>query len=274
MTATPLPALDAPRPGGELGRWTVSLLLVVGLHAAGFLALLTWRAPIELVEPPPPAVMIDMAPAPTPPAPPQLALPLPEPPPPPVIQPPPRFEPPPVQEPPPPVLAKPEVALPPPPPPPPPKPVPRRVEKPPPPRPVPQPPLAAAPPVEAPPVAAPPVAAPPVAAPPAAAPAAAPVAVPSTPPTYQGILIAQLDRHKRYPRAAEMRGEQGTPTLRFTLARSGKVLAYKLDRSSGSKLLDQEALAMIQRADPLPPFPPEMAQAEQEFTVPVNFKLR
>jgi protein TonB len=38
--------------------------------------------------------------------------------------------------------------------------------------------------------------------------------------------------------------------------------------------LDAEALALVQRAQPLPPLPPEMEQATIELVVPLRFQLR
>ena len=62
--------------------------------------------------------------------------------------------------------------------------------------------------------------------------------------------------------------------LRFAIDRSGKVLDYRIEKSSGFELLDREAVAMIQRASPLPPMPPEMRADRLEVVVPVPFVLR
>ncbi|MBI3515575.1 MAG: energy transducer TonB, partial [Proteobacteria bacterium] len=218
-----------------IGRWTASLLAVVLVHALGAAALLSWRTPVASIEPPPAAVMIELAPLPAPT------------PPPPVIQPP---EPAVVEE----VLPepvvvppKPDVVLPPPRPKP--KPVPQRIEQPPPPQVEPTP----TPPRPPEPVAAAPA---PVTAPPVAT------------PSYQGLLLSHLERNKRYPREARLRRQEGVATLRFTVDRDGKLLAFKLERSAGHAILDDEVLAMIQRAAPLPPFAPEMAEPRVEFVVP------
>ena len=63
-------------------------------------------------------------------------------------------------------------------------------------------------------------------------------------------------------------------TLRFTLNRNGGVTARGIARSSGYPALDQEALAMVGRASPFPPFPRTMPQATVNLTVPVRFSLR
>ncbi len=60
----------------------------------------------------------------------------------------------------------------------------------------------------------------------------------------------------------------------FTMDRAGHVLAATLVHSSGSLALDEEAMALIRRAEPLPPVPAEMPGATVTLTVPVTFALR
>lgn len=92
--------------------------------------------------------------------------------------------------------------------------------------------------------------------------------------TYQSRLMRHLNRVKRYPPEAQRRRVEGVALLSFTIDPAGRVLAFRLERSSGNPLLDDETLAMIQRASPLPALPPEMARARLELVVPVEFTLR
>jgi protein TonB len=250
--------------GSGVRRWGLSLLLVLGLHAIAALLLTPRQRPIEPSMAPPAAVMIDLAPLPpaTPPQP-QARQPEPLPPPPVPEPPPPEPEPPP----------QPELALPPPEPVPPPHPavtLPRPPPKPKhPPKPKPRP-------VEH---APPQMAAPPPLPPPAAAPRSAPAAPSSAAATsaranWQAQLMAWLSRHKRYPRPAQEQRQQGTAYLRFSLDRGGRVLAARLERSSGFPLLDEEVLALVHRAQPLPPPPVEVAGDRFELVVPVAFSIQ
>ena len=105
--------------------------------------------------------------------------------------------------------------------------------------------------------------------------ASAPLAPPSNAvPTWRGELVGRLQRAKRYPDSARSRGEQGVAMTTFTMDRAGHVLATSLVRSSGSPALDEEAVALIRRAEPLPPMPAEMPGATVTLTVPVSFALR
>jgi protein TonB len=92
--------------------------------------------------------------------------------------------------------------------------------------------------------------------------------------SYRSLLSAHLQRFKQYPAGARAAGEQGTSMLSFTVGRNGRVLASRLARSSGHASLDAETLDLIRRAQPLPPFPPEMKQASMSYTMAIPFSLR
>ena len=93
------------------------------------------------------------------------------------------------------------------------------------------------------------------------------------PPSYLSLLHSALERNKDYPRAARQKRQQGRAMLRFAIDRSGKVLDYKIEKSTGYDTLDREVVAMIRRASPLPPMPAEMSGDRLEVVVPVPFTL-
>jgi periplasmic protein TonB len=93
-------------------------------------------------------------------------------------------------------------------------------------------------------------------------------------PSWQTSLVRQLQRYKRYPPEARSRNEQGIVLLSFSLDRSGHVLAHRILKPSGYADLDAEVMAMIMRAEPLPPFPDSMPQARLDLTVPIRFSLQ
>jgi protein TonB len=92
--------------------------------------------------------------------------------------------------------------------------------------------------------------------------------------SYNQLVAAHLQRFRQYPSGAKAAGEQGTARLSFTLGRSGQVLGSRLAGSSGHPALDSETLAMIRRAQPFPPMPPELKQASMSFSIPVQFSIR
>ena len=97
---------------------------------------------------------------------------------------------------------------------------------------------------------------------------------PRVAPSWQADLVKHLQQYKRYPTAAQAKGEQGVVLLGFSVDRSGRVLAHRIVQSSGHADLDQEVMEMIVRAQPLPAFPPSMTQEKLDLTVPIRFSLR
>jgi periplasmic protein TonB len=93
-------------------------------------------------------------------------------------------------------------------------------------------------------------------------------------PSWQTELVRRLEQYKRYPGDAQSRGVEGVVMLSFSVDRNGRVLAHDIVRSSGHPELDKEVVSMIERAQPLPPFPPSMPQAKLDLTVPIRFSLR
>lgn len=124
------------------------------------------------------------------------------------------------------------------------------------------------------------LAAPPPAAPVAPATIAAAPTVAAVPvqgaglPNFAGTLMAHLGRHKRYPAEARDQRHEGVATVRFSMDRNGRVLAVRLEKGSGFALLDQEALAILQRAAPLPRIPDALTGDVLELVIPVQFSLR
>ncbi|MBS0641420.1 MAG: energy transducer TonB [Proteobacteria bacterium] len=252
-------------------RWASAALLVVLLHAGVVLILMRQPAAPE----PPglePALMVELAP----PEPAQKPAEEPEPEPtaePPVAKAPPE----PVVEPPKPVPPEPEPVM---------QPQPETPPEPEPlPDPPPMPPAPVRPAVAVPPKPAPrpprPVRQPVIETPSTAAPTPQPTIAPQKQaqaansagsPTWQARLLAHLNRFKRYPPAAQMRRKEGTALVRFRLMPDGSAQAVRLVTASGTDSLDEEATALISRAQPLPR--PDDNNQPIELVVPIQFLLR
>ena len=245
------------------------LALSLTAHALLLALLLALPAPAPPLQPPVPAGGIEVAFAPSLPAPekpptPQLPVKAEPPPPPPVVTPPPPPPPPPPIVPPPPAPEATVVIPEAPPPPPPPrkpaiptvfKPVLRRPE-----RERPSPAFAAPTPSAA-------------SLPQTAfAPTPAPARSTEISPSYRALLSEWLNRHTQYPETARDRGEQASPLVRFTVDRSGRVISFVLVKSSGYPDLDAAVEKMLRSAT-LPPFPTDMPEPSQSFTVIINFIL-
>ena len=91
--------------------------------------------------------------------------------------------------------------------------------------------------------------------------------------SWQGMLTDRLERAKRFPVESQAQQLRATPKVLVTIDRAGRVRSAEIQLSSGSAALDDEALAIVQRADPLPPPPADVDGDLIEFSVFVRFAL-
>ena len=89
--------------------------------------------------------------------------------------------------------------------------------------------------------------------------------------SYATQLRRWIERHKRYPRSAKMRGVQGQGVVRIVINQSGRVLKSTLIKSAGDRYLDDEIRSLPMRASPAPKPPKEFSGARHTLTLPVRF---
>jgi periplasmic protein TonB len=90
--------------------------------------------------------------------------------------------------------------------------------------------------------------------------------------TWQKELAAHFDKYKRYP--ADRATQSAEVVISFVLDRVGHVLSTRIVKGSGDPSFDTAAIAMLQRADPVPPPPPLVADDGLTFTLPVVFHVK
>jgi protein TonB len=91
---------------------------------------------------------------------------------------------------------------------------------------------------------------------------------------WEGLVLAQLERNKRYPSEAQRAGMEDAVLVRLTMDRKGKVLDARIRRSKGYGPLDGEVLSLVRRASPLPAPPKEIEDDPVILTVPVEFFIK
>ena len=89
--------------------------------------------------------------------------------------------------------------------------------------------------------------------------------------TWRSQIVAVIERNKHYPETSARRGEQGVTQVFFSLDRQGRVIDSRVVRSSGASALDEEALALLRRAQPFPPVPPEILGDRVNLILPLRF---
>lgn len=73
-----------------------------------------------------------------------------------------------------------------------------------------------------------------------------------------------------YPRAAQARGEEGTAKVKVVVSGAGKLVTAEVVESSGSSILDREAVKIIQKVSS---FPTPPGGADATLVVPLAWKL-
>jgi periplasmic protein TonB len=86
--------------------------------------------------------------------------------------------------------------------------------------------------------------------------------------TWKGELVAHINRFKRFPPNAVA---AGTASVGFAINRAGSVVSARLIASSGDRVLDEEAIALLHRASPVPPPPAQFGGNVVTLTVPIRF---
>ena len=90
--------------------------------------------------------------------------------------------------------------------------------------------------------------------------------------TWEKELAAHFNRFKRYPSDRVMQSAE--VIVGFVLDRIGHVVSARIIKGSGDASFDEAALAMLQRADPVPAPPPLVADEDLTFSVPVDFRAK
>jgi protein TonB len=83
-----------------------------------------------------------------------------------------------------------------------------------------------------------------------------------------------LAQHRSYPRAARRARIEGTVEVRFVLDAEGRIADAAVERSSGAAVLDRAALALLDRASPVPGIAQFGLVGTMELRLPVDYRLR
>ena len=90
---------------------------------------------------------------------------------------------------------------------------------------------------------------------------------------YSSKLRAHIEKYKRYPRMAQIRGWNGEVMIQAEINSNGALISSRVVRSSGRSILDKEGLAMMQRSIPFPIPPKDLKNNTFKITIPISFSL-
>lgn len=87
---------------------------------------------------------------------------------------------------------------------------------------------------------------------------------------YRARLLAHIQPFRRYPDQAEALDAKGVTQLVFMVDQDGKIMGVWVKSSSGFETLDNEAMATVLRAQPMPHVPPGLP-SPLTVQLPVSF---
>lgn len=90
---------------------------------------------------------------------------------------------------------------------------------------------------------------------------------------YGNDLQKLCERYKRYPEIARRRGWQGAGTVVVRFSAEGKTISVSTEKSTGQKVLDEQAIEMVKKSLADLPLPHKFKGREFKLTIPVDFKL-
>jgi TonB family protein len=91
-------------------------------------------------------------------------------------------------------------------------------------------------------------------------------------PSYLAQIQAHLARYNTYPPAAAAKHLTGTVFVQFIWDTQGNILFARVGKSSGSPVLDDSAMAVLQKAQPLPPIPPNLDAERMYVLLPIAIR--
>lgn len=90
---------------------------------------------------------------------------------------------------------------------------------------------------------------------------------------YVGGVLQLIERQKKYPPAAQRRGQQGRVLLSLTLNKQGEIVDVRVAEPSAFPDLNDAALEIVRRIRNFPPLPDDLKRAEISLQIPVEYKL-
>lgn len=91
--------------------------------------------------------------------------------------------------------------------------------------------------------------------------------------TYLSEFLAELSRHKHYPRSARLRRQQGKVVVSMLLNRDGTITNISLEKGSDYPALNRAALDSVRSIDRFKPFPESLGRSEWRLSVPFKYAI-
>jgi len=90
---------------------------------------------------------------------------------------------------------------------------------------------------------------------------------------YLGLIRRKIDQIWSYPPQALSEKKEGNAVISFTIDASGALQEYHVTSTSGSTVLDEEALAVVRAAAPYAPLPADFNLARLHITATFSYRM-
>lgn len=91
--------------------------------------------------------------------------------------------------------------------------------------------------------------------------------------SYEQMLPLWLHKFKKYPPEAREKNLSGTGKIFMTTDRKGKVLLSRIEKSTGTKILDRALMKMVTDADPVLPVPDSYYPKRKTLSYVIEFEF-
>lgn len=91
---------------------------------------------------------------------------------------------------------------------------------------------------------------------------------------FYNMVKQRIEETRRYPLWARKKGIQGISRIAFTVMPDGSCRDMKIAGTSGSEILDHEALETLKRAEPFPSVPEKISKSPVSLEVGIVFSLQ
>lgn len=90
---------------------------------------------------------------------------------------------------------------------------------------------------------------------------------------YRHELLEAIARQKNYPEAARRRGLEGVVLVEFIISLNGEISQVKIERTSGSNILDRAAVSSVRRLKRFKPIPEALKRNRWRLFVTIHYDL-
>ncbi|MBN1897767.1 MAG: energy transducer TonB [Spirochaetes bacterium] len=91
---------------------------------------------------------------------------------------------------------------------------------------------------------------------------------------FREVLRAEIYKNLEYPFMARKRKLEGKALINFTVACDGRLLNFRIKKSSGFEILDREVKKALEKITCFPSFPEPIKKDKLNFDLMINFILK